>query len=553
MSASRRIVVVGASGVFGARLAKMVVRWPDVELVLAARRREPLEVLRDQLQGAGAAIEIALFDRNTPDTLHKLSPFAVVDAAGPFQTSDLRLAKAALASGAHYVDLADGRAFVEKFPDEMSQSVASSGRWAITGASSTPAISTAALDRLTAQWTQVDDVTTAISPGADAPRGASVIEAIFSWVGRPVSVFEGGVWTSRAGWSGSRRVFFPGIGSRSVALADTPDLDQLPRRYKPRRVGRFEAGLELPVAHYGLAALGWLRRVGLVRDLSPFAAPLGFLAERIARFGTDRGGMVVQAIGKDKNGEHVQARWGLWAEEGAGPNTPSSPAAAVLRALLDNDRLLGSPRATHCVGLLSLEDLLAPLAPFPIRTRTDTVSPQAPAVFCRVLGSRMSSLPEIVRDAHDGSSRVLHGWSRGRGSGGLARLVRWFQGLPEPGKHETTVEIAADKTGETWSRNFGARCFRSRIVSVRDDPFSFEETIGPVTLRFHAVDFQGGFSWIFESWRLGPIPLPAWLAPSVRARTFAKSDGVYRFRVLVSHPLVGIICGYTGQLTFSQS
>jgi N-acetyl-gamma-glutamylphosphate reductase len=36
---SRRIVLVGASGVFGARLAAMIARWPDVVLVLAARRR----------------------------------------------------------------------------------------------------------------------------------------------------------------------------------------------------------------------------------------------------------------------------------------------------------------------------------------------------------------------------------------------------------------------------------------------------------------------------------------------------------------------------------
>lgn len=254
----RRIVVIGASGVFGARLAGMVARWPDVALVLAARRREPLEALLDRLVtgGAAAVVEIAVVDRRAPDTLAALSPFAVVDAAGPFQASDLRLAQAALAAGAHYVDLADGRAFVEQFPEAMADAVTASGRWAVTGASSTPALSTAVLDRLTASWSRIDAVTTAISPGADAPRGPSVIEAIFSWTGRPVRVFEGGAWTKRPGWSGSRRELFPGLGRRWVALAETPDLDLLPRRYKPRHVGRFEAGLELPIAHHGLALLG---------------------------------------------------------------------------------------------------------------------------------------------------------------------------------------------------------------------------------------------------------------------------------------------------------
>lgn len=543
-----RIVVVGASGVFGARLAGMVARWPDVVLVLAARRREPLEALRDHLlaEGAAATLEIATFDRTAPESLVALSPFAVVDAAGPFQTSDLRLAQATLAAGAHYVDLADGRTFVEQFPEAMADAVIASGRWAVTGASSTPALSTAALDRLTANWSRIDAVTTAISPGADAPRGPSVIEAIFSWTGRPVRVFEGGAWTKRPGWSGSRREVFPGLGHRWVALAETPDLDQLPRRYKPRHVGRFEAGLELPIAHHGLALLGWARRAGLVRDLSPFAGPLGWLADRLARFGTDRGGMVVEAVGKDADRQSIRARWGLWAEAGAGPNTPAAPAAATLRALLD-DRLAGPPRATPCIGLLSLEDLLASLAPFPIRTRVDKALPRAHGVFPRALGPRLADLPDVVRDAHDSAPRALTGWARGRGGGGLARLVRLLQGLPEAGRHDTAVQIAPDPTGETWTRRFGQRRFRSRIASVREDAYAFEETAGPFTFRFHAADYPGGFSWMFESWRLGPLPLPSAWAPRTRARTFAR-NGVYRFRVLVAHPWIGVIFGYCGRL-----
>ena len=39
----KRIVLVGASGVFGQRLAAMIARWPDVVLVLAARRQDQPE------------------------------------------------------------------------------------------------------------------------------------------------------------------------------------------------------------------------------------------------------------------------------------------------------------------------------------------------------------------------------------------------------------------------------------------------------------------------------------------------------------------------------
>ena len=35
---SRRVVLIGASGMFGARMAARLARWPDIELVLAGRR-----------------------------------------------------------------------------------------------------------------------------------------------------------------------------------------------------------------------------------------------------------------------------------------------------------------------------------------------------------------------------------------------------------------------------------------------------------------------------------------------------------------------------------
>ncbi|HEX5775321.1 MAG TPA: saccharopine dehydrogenase NADP-binding domain-containing protein, partial [Caulobacteraceae bacterium] len=97
---TRRIVLVGASGVFGERLASLIAPWPDVTLVLAARRAAPLRALAQRL---GGRVEVAVFDRGGPETLATLEPWAVVDAAGPFQGAGYRLALAAVKSGAHYV------------------------------------------------------------------------------------------------------------------------------------------------------------------------------------------------------------------------------------------------------------------------------------------------------------------------------------------------------------------------------------------------------------------------------------------------------------------
>ncbi len=545
-----RVVLVGASGVFGGRLARMLARRPDITLVLAARRSEPLEALRAELARTrpAARIEIALLDREKPGALKQLSPFAVIDAAGPFQGRNAAFPVAVLEAGAHYVDLADARDFVAAFPKRVGPAAREAGRWAITGASSTPALTCAAVDALTRGWTRIDRIEAAISPGARAPRGLSVTRAILRWTGGPVAVFTDGGDTTLPGWGKPRRLAFPGLGRRWISLAETPDLDQAPRRYAPTRSALFSAGLELAPLHLGLWLLSFIRRWGLARTLEPLAVLLNAGAGLLAPLGSDRGGMTVRVEGLDADGAPVAARWSLWAERGAGPSTPAAPAAAVIEALLDG-ALETESGASTCVGLLDLPALLAPLKGLPIETRIDVAAPSAQEVFPRALGASFDALPPTVRAAHHGMAVVtLEGWARARGGRGPAALVRRLQGLPEPGRHATAVSIAPLRHGgEAWTRRFAGAAFRSRIRPAAGDPFAFEETVGPLSFRFHASPYAGGFSWNFESWRLGPLPLPAAWAPRTRARTFER-DGTYRFRVLVTHPWLGVIFSYVGRL-----
>lgn len=545
----KRIVLVGASGVFGQRLAAMIVRWPDVVLVLAARTLAPLEALAADLAKTkpAAKIEVAQLDRLDPKDLTALGAWAVVDAAGPFQGQDHAFPRAVLKSRAHYLDLADARDFVGGFEAALDSEARAAKRWAITGASSTPALGHAALDAMTEGWTRIDRVEAAISPGARAPRGLSVIRAILAWAGGPVRVFAEGHWTVRPGWSGPRRIAFPGLGRRWTSLAETPDLDLLPARFHVRRDAIFRAGLELPVLHLGLWALSLLRRARLTPTLEPLAVVLSEAAGLVAPLGTDRGGMVVSAEGLDADGAPRLARWSLCAEAGSGPHTPAAPAAATLRALLDGR--LGAPRASPCVGLVDIPAILHELRGLPIDTVLENQRPDTPGLFPRLLGQRWETLPPTVQRAHAGVETVtLTGQARGRGAPGLAALVRRLQGMPPAGVHATTVTITPTGDGERWTRRFGDRTFGSMITPAGDDPWAFEETVAPLTFRFAAAPYAGGFSWTFESWRLGPIPLPRAWAPRVRARTFAR-DGIYRFRVLVAHPWLGVIFGYAGRLS----
>ena len=112
------------------------------------------------------------------------------------------------------------------------------------------------------------------------------------------------------------------------------------------------AGLELAVLHLGLWFLSGLVRLRLVRSLAPFAARLTAIAERLRRFGTDRGGLRV-----DVEGPAARRSWHLIAEGGDGPFVPVLPAAALVRKLAGGHRVARG--AMPCLGLVSLGEILA--------------------------------------------------------------------------------------------------------------------------------------------------------------------------------------------------
>lgn len=363
-----RVLVIGAAGVFGSRLCEGLLR-NGFEVVAAGRNRERAEAVATRLRAAfpEGRVEVAAMDvaTLTAADLEATGADIVADMAGPFQGAEPTTARAAIAAGLSYVDLADGRDFVAAFP-ALDAAARAAGVVALTGCSSTPALSNAVLDRLTEGWREVVSVEAAISPGARAPRGLSVMRAILSWLGRPVRVFEDGGWTLRAGWSGFYRRDFGEAGRRRVSLCDTPDLDLFPARFQPRERALFLAGLEPWPAHLGAWLLARMVRL-LHFDPVPMAGPLMRLSGWAALFGSDRGAMRVEARGVDGEGRATRAVWRLVAEPGEGPVTPSLPALAAIKAIAAGRVEAG---AKACVGVLSLEAIVAEMAPHGLATET---------------------------------------------------------------------------------------------------------------------------------------------------------------------------------------
>jgi hypothetical protein len=363
------VLVVGGSGAFGGRLVAGLIEATDFDVVIAGR-----DLARSAAQAAayGARARPMRLDAAavTAEELRATGAFVVVDAAGPFQGARYRLARAAIAAGLHYVDLADARDFAAGF-GALDNAARAAGVVALTGASSTPALSHAVLDRLTAGWRRIDSVEIAISSGnRNSPRGLSVIRAILSYAGRPVRVFLDGEWTTRPGWGRPIRREMPGLGRRWLSLCETPDLDLVPARFAPREAAVFRAGLELSAMHVGLYCAGLLVRARLLPSLTPFARPLRWIAERLKGLGGDRGGMAVEVIGVDAAGQPAHAVWSLVAEAGDGPAIPTLPALAAIRALADGS--LTQPGARVCVGVLDLDRISREFARYRITTKITT-------------------------------------------------------------------------------------------------------------------------------------------------------------------------------------
>lgn len=540
------VLLVGAAGTFGRRLAAGLGHEPGVRLILAGRSRGSLERLRAKLGGAATAIVLDR-DRATPSQLRAFGAAVVIDAAGPFQNSRTALIEAAIDAGCHYIDLADGREFVADIR-RFGAAAQRAGIAVLSGASSTPALSHAVLDPLTADWRRIDTLRVFITPGNRAPRGPSAVRAVLSWAGRPVRVFRDGDWTTAPGWGKSRRIDVPGLGPRLAALCATPDLDLLVTRYRPRIAAEFLAGLELPFLHRALEVLTLPVRWSWLPSLLPLARPLRALAALLRPFGGDRGGMLVEAAGRDGKNRPVIARWSLVAEAGAGPYVPTLAALAVARRI--RDRRLSFRGAGPCTGILTPEDFASDFARLGIVTAIG-VHPLGASLFERALGCRFDALPPATRALHRPDPvLLLDGVADVDGAETAAgRLLARLFSLPGPvrGAPLRVVIEAMPDGGESWTRVFPDRAMRSVMAAPDPERGTVEERFGNLRVRLRLDADNAGLTMTPVAARWGPLPLPRRLLRIV-ARETARADA-HLYDVRIALPLIGRLVRYRGSLT----
>ena len=260
--------------------------------------------------------------------------------------------------GAHYLDLADAREYVAGI-GVLDAAARGRDLMVASGVSTTPAITSALIDALVPEFSRIESIQTALSPGNQNPRGEATIAAVLSYLGRTIRVWQDGKWVERAGWGDVMRLTFPPpVGRRRVHNCEGPELELFPVHY-PARTVRFSARLELNVLNYLLTissfAARWLkidftRRARFFLNASLTLFPLG----------TTNGALSICLKGQDSEGRPIERRIALVTDTD-GPATPCSAAIILARKLLRNgpSRLGAFP----CIGLLSLEELVEHLEP----------------------------------------------------------------------------------------------------------------------------------------------------------------------------------------------
>lgn len=250
MAARRRVVVIGAMGVFGRLLSAELEARGDIDVVRAARHGAPLTVDVNDVPSVRRAADGA---------------FAVACAAGPFQAFDRAAVRSAVESGAHWLDISDDPGWFFGLLDDkdLDREAKKRGVVVAPGLSTLPAISGALVRRVLSRH-----------------AGDNLHAKFTLWIGNRNS---------------------KGAASIASALASdgrgliTPDAELLRRELGITATAAVE--FQMPGATAAMRVLGGIRspesRARIGRIVSALSAPL-------SRLGTDRAVLRVE-IGEERD------------------------------------------------------------------------------------------------------------------------------------------------------------------------------------------------------------------------------------------------------------
>lgn len=359
------VLVLGGYGNFGAYISRALAQDDNLRLLIAGRdekkaRRFAAEIGLPERQGIALDADVTSLARQ----LGAMAVNTVIHTAGPFQQQDYRVAQACIDAGCHYLDLADGRDFVAGI-GKLDAAAHLAGVLVASGASSVPALSSAAVDYFLPEFSRLDSIRHAIVSGAKTP-GLATLRAVLGYCGKPFMRLEKGLWKGVFGWQDLHRRRYPApIGKRWLGNCDVPDLAVFAQRYPNVTTVTFHAGLGVPMAHLATWFFSWLVRWGIVNNMAEWAKSLHWISRRLEVLGPQDSAMHVELSGIDHQGRPLTRVWHILAGLHHGPHIPCGAAIALVRKLASGS--VTERGAMPCVGLLTLDEYMGALVGLDIR------------------------------------------------------------------------------------------------------------------------------------------------------------------------------------------
>lgn len=352
-----RVAIIGGYGNFGGYVARSLAGDGRIQLIICGRNARRARAFAKALSAANPAESATVDIASQPATmLGSISPDLVINMVGPYNGQGYGVARAAIAAGAHYCDIADAREFVCGI-DELDAEAKEAGVAVISGASSVPALTAAFCDDALRDMTRLVRVEYGISGAEQANRGAGTVAAVLSYVGERFTRLRGKTMQQETGWSGLDPVNYPELGRRWFSAGNVPDLELFPMRYPGLIEHRFLAGHEIAPLHFGLWLMGAFRRWRLLPNLSRFASLLVMLSKPFNVLGKGRSGFHMIIDGVDAAGNAVTRRHWIIARSGDGPNIPVIPVILIARKLSAGEMF--APGARPCLDVIDLDEYRA--------------------------------------------------------------------------------------------------------------------------------------------------------------------------------------------------
>ncbi len=355
----KRVLIIGGYGNFGSFIAERLSKLIKVKLIIAGRNANKAQNKANELNCEWYQLDI--HNKDFEKSLSDIAPDIVIHTSGPFQEQNYHVAKACIKQKCHYIDLADGRPFVNNIK-QLDNDAKNKNIIIISGASSVPCLSSSVINHYQSEFKMLEEIDYGISTAQKTGRGLATTQGVLSHVGEPFTTLINSKMKTIYGWQNIHRQSYTNLGKRYLSNCNIPDLDLFPKHYPNIKTIRFYAGIELSILHIGLWLLSWPARINMLPNLQNFSKPFLKISNLFDCFGTQDSAFHMHLKGTNQNDQPIAKHFQIIARQGHGPYIPCIPAIILTQKIIGNE--IKKTGAMPCINLITLKEYENALSEF---------------------------------------------------------------------------------------------------------------------------------------------------------------------------------------------